>query len=210
MKAKLIKFHIIILLILVVNLFIIDGYNFGLNSYAKMTLLILLFGSGISMFALNVKPVFKLLIRLYSTFYVAVALLVSFVVCNTDKHPSLVFPYDFYEPLRIHVPVYKQSDYEVYNYDKKGVLSFLSSCGGGIESGYYFLDKNYFIFKTRIGYFYSGHSVKVISEGNDVEFTKRDAYKYLMEKDIQNINVSNDSIFINFYESDNMVFEIEN
>ncbi|WP_338768935.1 hypothetical protein WAF17_08810 [Bernardetia sp. ABR2-2B] len=209
MKTKLIKFHFIILLILVVNLFIIDGYNFGLNSYAKMALIALLFGSGISMFALNVKPVFKLLVRLYSTFYIAVALWISSIIFTTDKHLTLVFPYDFYEPLRIHVPVYKQSDYEVYNYDKKGVLSFLS-CGGGIESGYYFLDKNYFIFKTRIGYFYSGHSVKVISEGNDVEFTKRDAYKYLMGKDIQNINVSNDSIFINFYESDNMVFEIEN
>ncbi|WP_338814622.1 hypothetical protein V9L05_05065 [Bernardetia sp. Wsw4-3y2] len=209
MKNKLIKFHFIILLILVVNLFIIDGYNFGLNSYAKMTLLILLFGSGISMFALNVKPVLKLLVRLYSTFYIAVALLISYIIFTTDKHPTLVFPYDFYEPLRTHVPVYKQSDYEIYNYDKKGVLSFLNSCGGGIESGYYFLDKNYFIFKTRIGYFYSGHSVKVISEGNDVEFTKRDTYKHLKKKDIQNINVANDSVYINFNEGYNRVFEIE-
>lgn len=205
MKTKLITFHIIILLILGVNLFIIDGYNFGLNSYAKITLLILFFESGISMFALNVKPVFKLWVRLYSTFYMTVALLVMFMFFSSDKPFTHLFPYEYYDILSKHIPIYSQSNYELYEYMRPSIFNTPNGgCSNSFDTEYY-LDKNYFIFKTRVGYFDTNYSVKYTNAENPLEFTMHD----LVKKDIKNISVANDSIFINFYEDENIAFEIE-
>ncbi|WP_375562585.1 hypothetical protein ACE193_08575 [Bernardetia sp. OM2101] len=202
MKTKLVKFHFIILLILVVNIFVTNIFNFGLNSYAKMLLAFLLVGSGFSLFALNFKRLFKpfTFLKVYSTFYITIPLLILFF-WNSNEYWNNSISYRFERTLSTGKLVYEQSNYKIYEYMKPSIFN---TPNGGCSNSFsteYFLDKNYFIFKTRLGYFHSVYK--------DRENTNFEIPMSLIEEDMKNINVANDSIFINFYESDNMVFEIE-
>ena len=113
METKLIKFHFIILLILIGNLlikialFALKGYNFGLNSYVIMSVVIL-FGNGISIFILNFKRLFKpfTFLKLYSILFVTIPLLV-FLVSNIDEGWSNSILSDFKRTVLMNVPVYR-------------------------------------------------------------------------------------------------------
>ena len=62
----------------------------------------------------------------------------------------------------------------------------------------YYIDKNYFIFTVRLGYFNFVYK--------DAESTFSES---LLEEEIKNINVKNDSICINFHEGYSRIYKIE-
>lgn len=210
MKTKLIKFHFIILLILVVNIFVNNIFNFGLNSYAKIVLVLLLVGSGFSLFALNFKRLFKpfTLLKFYSTFFITIPIFVSFV-WTSNENWSISVSTDVEEALLQDIPIYRQYDYEIY--EMPDIFSFLNCNNGSLYRDYnndYYIDKNYFIFKTRIGYFHSAQYVKSVNSEDSLNFHLFEISEYLTGDEIQSINVINDSISINFYEQNNKTFEI--
>lgn len=201
MKTKLIKFHFIILLILVVNFVITSIFDIGLNSYVKTLLALLLYGSGFSLFALNFKRLFKpfTLLKFYSTFFVTIPLLVLFV-SNIDEHWSNSISSDFRKSISIYTPVYRQYNYEIY--EKTHVLDILNTNCFGTTSSDYHIDKNYFIFSIRLGYFDFDYNYK------DREVLNIDDFKPLKSKSLKNINVEKDSVYMNF-NNHVRAFEIE-
>ncbi|WP_338790006.1 hypothetical protein [Bernardetia sp. MNP-M8] len=159
-----------------------------------MLLVLLLVGSGFSLFALNFKRLFKpfTFLKLYSTLYMTIPLLVLFI-CNFDHSCSNSTEYHLTQSLSTDTPIYRQYNYEIYK--KTGVLDFLNTCSG--SSSNYYIDKNYFIFKVRLGYFHSVYE--------DAEFTFSEP---LIKKEIENIGVKNDSIFIDFKDNYTRKFKL--
>ncbi|WP_291724476.1 hypothetical protein [Bernardetia sp.] len=108
MKNRLVKFHFIILLILVVNFIITIGFNFGLNSYVRIGLKVLFYGSGL----VGLVAFFRSFnfITAYFSLYVIFPIL-SFVpiVGNFIKWFFVLF-------ISTSLPVYESKDYEIHSY----------------------------------------------------------------------------------------------
>ena len=113
MKTKLIKFHFIILLILVINFFISLLLDFELNNYTKIGLKILLYGSALIGFFVFLKP-FKS-IAVYCSLYVICSLyfLLSYLIKGgfVEVISSIFGLLLFTSP-----PLYEANNYEIQPY----------------------------------------------------------------------------------------------
>ncbi len=109
MKTKLIKFHFIILLILVVNFFIGLVLNFELNNYVKIGLKILFYGSALVGFFICFKP-FRLV-----TAYFSLYLFFPFAfLAVLGKNGFMVAA--FLLPLTNSFPLYENNNFQIYNH----------------------------------------------------------------------------------------------
>ncbi|WP_375562586.1 hypothetical protein ACE193_08580 [Bernardetia sp. OM2101] len=108
MKTKLIKFHFLILLILVVNFIITIGFDLGLNSYVRIGLKILFYGSAVIGFIVFLKP-FQFITAYFSLYVVSPIL---FFLGIMKGFLGLIFMLFFLNS----TPLYKDENYEIHPY----------------------------------------------------------------------------------------------
>lgn len=185
MKTKLIKFHFIILLILVINFIITLSFDFGLNNYIKITLKILLYGSALVGSILFFKP-FKIVTSYFSLYVISPLLIFLGWLADGILGMLLsgIFLGLFYTPL----PTYTQENYVIQE------SAFMGSK--------YEVYENHSIFiKSNSSFDYT----ELINLGKDkVIYLPSD----LEREEIKNIKIENDSIFINFKDNSTRSFQL--
>ena len=138
MKSNLLKFHFLILLILVINFIIAIGFDFGLNHYITISLKILLYGSAIVGAFLFFNP-FKFITAYFSLYVISPFLI--FVAWLADGIFGAILASVFVGIFHVSTPIYTQNDYEIH----EEFRGFMGHCCG------YEVYKNHFIFSQKIG-----------------------------------------------------------
>lgn len=179
MKTKLIKFHFIILLILVVNFIITISFDVGLNNYIKIGLKILLYGSALVGSVVFFKP-FKF-VTAYFSLYIISPLLI-FLAWLADGIMGAVLGGLFLGLFYTTTPVYKQDNYEIHS----PFTGFMGSC-----CYYEIYETNLFFIRNKGKFYYSDYTI----DRQKVE-------------EIQNIKIEKDSIFIDFKDNSSRSFKL--
>ncbi|WP_338768933.1 hypothetical protein WAF17_08805 [Bernardetia sp. ABR2-2B] len=190
MKTKLIKFHFIILLILVVNFIITLSFDIGLNNYIKIGLKILLYGSALVGSVAFFKP-FKF-VTAYFSLYVISPLLI-FLAWLADGIFGAILASVFVGIFYTSTPVYKQDNYEIHSAFK----GFMGNCCR------YEVYKNNFLFSKNTSTF--AYTEYTTINGEKVE----ELAPFLDGSKIKNIKIENDSIFIEFKDNSSRSFELD-
>ncbi len=186
MKTKLINFHFIILLILVVNFFIALLLNFELNNYVNIGLKILLYGSALIGFFVFLKP-FKS-VAVYCSLYVTGSLcfLLSYVIKEgfIEVIGSIFGLLLFTSP-----PLYEDNKYEIHPY-----YAIMGACCQ------YKIYENYSpLLRYRGNFSYS----EIINKEEESVFFSDSTIET-----IKNIKIEKDSIFINFKDNSSRSFKL--
>lgn len=189
MKTKLLKFHFIILLILVINFFISLFFDIGLNSYIKIGLKILLYGSAVIGSVLFFK-LFKIVTSYFSLYVISPFLI--FLAWLADGIMGAIIASIFVGIFYTSIPVYTQDNYEVHE-EFKGFMGRYCR---------YEIHENSFLFSKNIATF--AYSEYIILNGEEVE----ELSPFLEEEKIKNIKIETDSIFIDFKDNSTRSFEL--
>lgn len=188
MKSKLIKFHFIILLILVINFIIGLLLNFELNNYVNIGLKILLYGSALIGFFLSLKP-FRT-VAIYFSLYVICSL--CFLLGYLFKGSLVAIIGGIFGLLLfIFPPLYEDNNYEIHSYS-----SLLGTCCQ------YEVYENYYPFIHSKGKF--NYTKFTDIDGKQEE----DLAPFSGVEKIKNIKIEKDSIFIDFEDNSSRSFEL--
>ncbi len=189
MKTKLIKFHFIILLILVVNFIITLSFDVGLSNYIKIGLKFLLYGSALVGSVLFFKP-FKF-ITAYFSLYVVSPLLIFFAWL-ADGIMGAILGSIFLGLFYTTIPVYKQDNYEIHS----PFTGFMGGC-----CGYDLYENNCLLSKNKATFAYTEYTT---INGEKVE----ELAPFLDGETIKNIKIEKDSIFIEFEDNSSRSFKL--